>query len=648
MMTRFALILGIGIGVVGLGAFGWWLQAGIPSVTATAEALLMSPVGAHDFFGDSPDGHHLQAVTGDHGVGAEAIEGLQPGSAALRFERPEDDCRGALFTGVLVQRVGPSDSRPAGLIYEFPSVLTDLEPGDYALSVKSPSWAVSPARVTLSDYDTATITLTSVSRLSGIVIDLSTGLRVEGASVRLLGSTSHSSAEAPMNSMVTMGPSAVVGGAFCLAGFQVWGDTRVMVTAKNHLVAMSEWLSSSAGVEWTGLVIGLSRPVEVSGYVLDADSGEPLQGVQLRLDLRAPDSDPARDDDDESLLLAHEWEALPYETLSMVDGAFAVRNGAGQLHLSAELEGYLPASLPMVAMEPGPLPEIVLRLERAPALWVQVVVDDPGAAAGLLHLKRMGVADPGVRTVDLAGRTLPSEVPFVGLPTGRYEVRLFGVRTQLGTPSPDGASADPLVLLATEDVDVVAGESQFVQVAVEGGSLRAGISGLLIPAPEIPLKDVVISAQQTGRRLPVGMSRVEPEGVFVLADLPDGELCVMATGASEDGSRVGVAIRCLRVTADTMTYDVVLDMLASRLRLARPDGDVLNVRITGAHTGDIRMDAALSSSGPLAGDADGLSELYGLPDGDYKLKSADGAQFWEFTIGGDSGRYVELFLADDA
>lgn len=559
---------------------------------------------------------------------------MSPG-AWLTFE-PEDDTCQMSPPPVTVQREGGARQSLPGI----PHVLRDLEPGTYVVSPGSAYWAVEPEVIRLQEGDRQTVVVRPRTRVEGLVVDEITGLPVHGATVRPVLRTPLEGGLSGYNQ--TGAPSPTEQGSFCMAGVPWTHDLMVSADAAGYLTGTSDWLSSDAGVQRSGIVVALSRPVLVSGTVVDAVTGDPVPGVLLRLEGEGSEHHEPQEDGH----LLQGTDDLPHVARSAADGSFALRSPPGLLLLTATSEGYVRVALPIPALEPGPHPEQVVLLHRAAALRVDIHADKASPRPFALFLSAVEPdaiehdaeheGETYERATLLVDREFPCTVAFEDLPSGSYTLSLMGVT------SDDSLSPD--VLLDQITATVQAGVPQTVELFAAGVAARAALGGLLITVPEVPVTEVVIAVLRPGSRLAAGSTRADETGRFTMPYVREGTTCLVASHTSADGTRAAAAATVLFLGAGDLPSEAVLDLSSSRVRIVRAGEAGPALSVTFVRSGDAILDDLFSEASlRLLGDESGISEIYGLPDGEYALTDDAGQQRGTFVLGRGS-RSIEVVV----
>jgi hypothetical protein len=300
----------------------------------------------------------------------EALAGQRPGSAALRFEI--DGCYEGNPPWVEVRPTQLGEERPAQKFKADPAVLAELEPGEYAITPPSGGWVAEPSSVWLNAYDTATIRLTPPYRVSGQVVDALTGLPIPDATVGILrkfdvdGSSRSGYDGTEPKTKTADGlfcKSSRFSGTMTVGGVVAEASFAVLANAEGYLPGRTDWFLQASGPEWNDLVVPLGPALDVSGFILDGDTGEPMRGVKLKFD---PTIESLSERDLNRLESWAEDGGLIREVFSESDGAFhlrrSLREGAGEFVLTAEHSGYLPYALPLTVTEAGPVSEVVVMM----------------------------------------------------------------------------------------------------------------------------------------------------------------------------------------------------------------------------------------------------------------------------------------------
>ncbi|MDG2148185.1 MAG: hypothetical protein P8N09_01540, partial [Planctomycetota bacterium] len=316
-------------------------------------------------------------------------------------------------------------------------------------------------------------------------------------------------------------------------------------------------------------------------------------------------------------------------------------------------------ALPLTVTEAGPVSEVVVMMTRVPALRVQIVVESAGVEIQSLDLRRADApAWESAYQSTLLNLVVPEphfemEVAVEGVVSGSYSVSLEGRRQDLAPAEdadgvvPEASEAPWAVSLASAEVVVKAGEPQFVRLEVEDLASVARIRGELISPSWLEVKPENCSAYARAGARVVAASDVTAAGEFTLTNVPPGEYRLVLEGASADLTRVVLAYQSIEIFPQDAVRDVVLAVQGSRLKVVRPEGIDVEAKFTRAETEEPWLDALLSNGRPFPFDADGVSEIYGLPYGNYTLSATDGSHSWDFTLSSGTVGPVVVVLSKD-
>lgn len=293
------------------------------------------------------------------------------------------------------------------------------------------------------------------------------------------------------------------------------GSYRLRVQAQGFREESLPEVSVSAGEVYALGPVLLRRGAGITGVVVEALSGEPLEGVDVEVEPSG------------TQLLDAVLHQRVLRAVTDREGRFSVTGlGTGRFGLTARRSDYAPV-LAQASLETDRTEDLgPLRMERG-VLLRGTVVDREGNPRAAVRVRLFG-PEPGT-LVPLAERTTARDGTFEGpaLASGRYQAQVWGGRLLLAQEIevPGGREEWPL--------ELVAGGVRLSGVVTRGGEPVQGGSLILRPAldPGESRGKVFLSSPNAGT-FSLGLSdtrlsaEVREDGTFEVSDVPTGTLKV--------------------------------------------------------------------------------------------------------------------------
>lgn len=340
--------------------------------------------------------------------------------------------------------------------------------------------------------------------------------------------------------------SSAPDGSFLLAALEPGGSPDLEVTREGFAPLRHDLPPLAPGQRLSGLELVLSRGLVAVGRVVDRRD-EPVAGARVRLLPVNEGSPMARLRNRMLRSFARRSDGRDEPVLTDPRGSYQQGDLApGTYDLTVEADGYAPAEVPgvelpaieLTAVEPAELPE--LREGREGDAPDQVRVVDLGTVV----LERAARVEG--RVVDPEGRPLAGAL-VRGLPERLHQGGFSALFLTRGAPDLPGTTSDGDGRFRLGDFQQ--GERVHLHVELSGFASRqipgvtapnetpveivlepaARISGRVIDSEDEPVARAQVFLRKDGSpQTPPGRTVTDPEGRFVLADLPTGSLTLQA------------------------------------------------------------------------------------------------------------------------
>ena len=514
------------------------------------------------------------------------------------------------MSGATGRRSGRSDAEGA-------FVVTGLPPGRLVVEARAPGYQTASIKAE-AGAEPVEIALASRGVLEGIVVSRKTTKAVTSFEIRIarrretssLISFSPTSAEGFID--LTL-PFATPNGKFRIVGVNP-GTLRLAARAPGHGEQTTDWIDLIEGETRKGILIYLEPEAVIEGKVVDAATGAPVAGAEIRRDVGGGNAI-------ENVLAQFLASA---DAKSDDEGRFRLDGlVAGTHRLVASHPRYVDGAAPATEVAPGQtIADLRIALERGGEIFGTVAgpggAPAPGAAVICQELTRFKMRSV---KADVRG-----EYRIPGLAAGSYTVTRMPESFDF---SGENFIADITSSMQTHNVRLKPGESLRVDFtpALQGSaSVRGTVRQAGTPAAGAM---VVVFAQATGEEAGTGGMRTGmtgADGSYRIDGLIAGPAFVQVNQADlgmEGGQSAAIATATLR-EGETTTIDLEIPAGAVTGRVVdgltgEPLAGVAVYAATAGEAGESMLELAMRRAATVRTDEKGAFRLRNLRGGVHRV-----------------------------